>query len=680
MAFSFSEEELRDRLLLFKECDTKEDLQNYVYYFLDLELPGTHVDPESNSSPLDMVWDVYDFLIHGGSEDISRMLFYSCRFGGKSLCEAVIEVMLLLHFRGDITHLAALKRQSKDVQKYIKKFFKQPALRGFVDGDNKEETQVTFYIDRNGGPNLTKREWDSLTAAEQANYVFVSNSTEVVVATVEACNGKHGILCLDEIDVMRDPEAYSEAKNIPTPCHRANGELAMPLAILTSTRKYAFGMVQTEINEADKTGLVVRHWNILDVTKACPASRHRPDLPKVTVYRSEELLSAITPENWKALPDKEKEKYVKDEAYHGCMHNCKMFSACKGHLASKQTSTSKFLKPIPYVQNQFRNNSLDKALTQLLCRKPSSEGQVYPKLDKAKHVLSPSQAYEKISGEKCPVSAMTKADFLKWVKDKGEWYGGMDFGSSHCWAYVHGVSINNSLYVTHAIAAPELDASEQVEHLEPFREYSPTIYPDQEDPQMIKAFKKAGFMMMKWKKGPGSVASGISVMKMKMAPTFGKDPELFFVRDLGQDPQIDLLFQHLQEHNWKIDAAGRPTNAVSDVNKDLPDALRYLVMNKFAPNGEIVVTADEKVVAPVLHNTNGQASYDPQNWMAQKISELTGVPIPLREPGEPLKRPAMTVEPISGDAVFSYYGNQNKAKKKEEGRTGTERGIVWDFE
>jgi hypothetical protein len=655
-------------VLLFTECDTRLDLQDYVHYFLDLELPGCQVDPESNSSPLDMVWEVYDFLIHGGSEDVSRMLFYSCRFGGKSLCEAVIEVLLLLHFRGDITHLAALKRQSKDVQKYIKKFFKQPALRGFIDGDNKEETQVTFYRDNNNGPTLTKKEWSLLTQAEQSDYSFVSNSAEVVVASVEACNGKHGILCLDEIDVMRDPEAYSEAKNIPTPCHRSNGDVAMPLAILTSTRKYAFGMVQTEINDAEKTGLVVRHWNILDVTKSCPQTRHRPDLPKVTVYRSEELLSAILPSNWSVLPDKEKEKYVKDEAYSGCMSNCKMFSACKGLLATRQKSTSKFLKPIPYVQNQFRNNSLDKALAQLLCRKPSSEGQVYPRLDKAKHLIFPWQAYERISGEKCPNINMTKVDFLRWVREKGEWYGGMDFGSSHCWAYTHGVDINNVLYITHAIAAPELEASEQVEHMEPFREYNPTIYPDQEDPQMIKTFKKAGFRMMKWKKGPGSVGAGISAMKMKIMPTFGKDPEFFVIHDVGEDPQIDLLFRHLQEHNWKLDATGKPTNAVSDVNKDLPDSTRYLVMNKYGVRGQFSVPDEPEEKQKVL-SSDGKPVYSVDTWLSQKIGELTGNEIrPVQT-----TRPPMTIEDIG----HSYYGQVNEEEKK--GRKGKQRGIVWDF-
>ena len=666
MPYNFSETEAFDRALLFTECKVKEELQAYVHYFLDLELPDSLVDPDSNSSPLDMVWACYTYLVNGGSDDVSRILFYSCRFGGKSLCESVIEVMLLLHFRGDITHLAALKRQSQDVQKYIKKFFKQPALRGFIDNDNKEETQVSFYVPFAGGLTLTNNEWRSLPNEEQQLYQYVSNSCQVIVATTEACNGKHGILCLDEIDVMKNPEAYEEAKNIPTPCHRANGDVAMPLSILTSTRKYAFGLVQNEINDAPRTGLIVKHWNLLDVTEACPKSRHQPELPKLTVYNSEELLSTVTPENYANLPEKEKEKYVKTECYAGCFNNCKMFSACKGYLATKQTSTSKFLKPIPYVQNQFRINNVDKALAQLLCRRPSTEGLVYPRLDKARHMLTPAQAYEKISGEKCPNQFFTKDQFVAWVKDRGTWCGGMDFGSSHCWAYVHGIDINKCIFITHAISASELDASQQVEHMEPFREFQTIIYPDQEDPQMIKTFKKAGFKMMKWKKGPGSVAAGISAMRLKMMPTFGQSPEFFIVRDLGEDPMIDLLFKYLQEHSWKLDAAGKPTKDVSDVNKDLPDACRYLVMNRYGGSLGISVPEDE-MSQPTIKSINGETIYHRDTGMSQKIAELTGMP----QEGPKTSREPMTIQPLG------WYAEQNEKQNKE--RKGKGGGIVFDM-
>ena len=133
MPFSFTPDELKIRTLLFKPCDTRDELHDWVEYFLDLDLPGVIVDEDSNSTPLDMVWDCYTHQIHGcEDENISRILYYASREGGKSLAESTIEVMLLLHARNNIYHLAAIKEQSITVQRYIKKFLSQPLLRPFV--------------------------------------------------------------------------------------------------------------------------------------------------------------------------------------------------------------------------------------------------------------------------------------------------------------------------------------------------------------------------------------------------------------------------------------------------------------------------------------------------------------------------------------------------------------------
>ena len=113
MPFSFTPDELKIRTLLFKPCDTRDELHDWVEYFLDLDLPGVIVDEDSNSTPLDMVWDCYTHQIHGcEDENISRILYYASREGGKSLAESTIEVMLLLHARNNIYHLAAIKEQS----------------------------------------------------------------------------------------------------------------------------------------------------------------------------------------------------------------------------------------------------------------------------------------------------------------------------------------------------------------------------------------------------------------------------------------------------------------------------------------------------------------------------------------------------------------------------------------
>ena len=666
-----SEEERHLRELLFTSCKTKEDVQSFVHLFLNIELPDCTVDPESNSNPLDMVWTCYNHLIWGNPDDsVSRYLFFSSRFAGKTLCESVIEVLLLLHSRIDVTHLAAIERQSRDCQKYIAKFYSLPALRGILSGDSKKEKVATFYVPNDGGPNLTEKELKTLPEDEHGNYIKVSNTVEVIVASLQSCNGKHSaLLALDEIDVITNTDAYEEAKNVPTPGVRDDGSIMMPLTILCSTRKFAWGIVASEIEKADQTGLIVKHWNIIDSCEACPKSRHRPDLPKQERYISESLMSSVTPEAFETLPIKDKEKYQKIECFDGCVSNCKILPACKMNLASKQTSTSKFLKPISYVQNQIKTNNLDKCLSQLLCRKPSVEGLIYPSLSKERHVLSPAQAYEMTLGEACPNKYLTKENFVRWIKDRGDWAAGCDFGVTHLFAFVVGIKIRNMMFVTGVFAASELESAQQIAGIEPFKYLDPRVWADTEDPNMRAVLKRAGWRIPKWTKGKGSVAGGISAVKLKLLPTLDRQPELYFVHDYGEDPMMDLLFLHLKEWHYKLDAAGTPTETPSDDNKDLPDAFRYLVQNEFEVKGQFAIS-QEAESQPKILSQDGQPVYHAGSWMSQKISELTGGEV--RPPQT--SRPQMTIEEIG----HSYYGEQNKEETKD--RLGKSRGILWDFD
>jgi hypothetical protein len=399
---------------------------------------------------------------------------------------------------------------------------------------------------------------------------------------------------------------------------RSDGTYAEPVSVLTSTRKTNTGIVQQEIDGAAVSGLLIRHWNTLDVTERCPASRHEPEKPKITIYRSNESLKSITEENYASLPEKEKETYIKDQGYQGCLSKCKMFAFCRGRLATKQTSNSKFLKGITYVQKQFKVNTLEMFKAQHLCWKPGSFGKVYPRLDKVSHMITPAQAYVKIFGEDSLSPDLSKDALVKQIGSMGEWIGGIDFGFSHYFAFVIGFVWGKNCFVLYAEAATELEPNAQIETSEPYKWLDPKVYADPEDPKMVKMFKQHGWHMQAWKKGTGSVVGGISVVRMKLSPN-GEEPELFFVRDLGEDPMMDLLYKHLDEHKWKFDAAGRITNNVTDDNKDLPDALRYMVMNKFDPKGKFNVK-NTPVVTPKEDYLDGV--YTVENWAKKKIVEL----------------------------------------------------------
>lgn len=668
MAFIFPSKAARDmRTLLFRKCETRQEVQQWVHVFLDIELPDSIVDPLSNSNPLDMVYTCYNHLINGSEEDdLSRILFFSSRFGGKTLCQSIIEVMFLLHGRGGTVHLAAIERQSLDCQKYIEKHFNLPYLKGILSSSSKKVKLVTYYV-HDKEPSITETEYNTLSDKEQSEYQKVTNSAEVIVATIQSTNGLHSLLlCVDEVDVIPNVDAFEESKNVPTPFYRDDGSLAMPLTILTSTRKFASGLVSKEISNAKNTGLLVKTWNILDITQACPAKRHQPELPKQDMYICEELLSALPPDKYSDLNPKEKERYQKIECFAGCVNNCKILPACKTYLATRQPSSSRFLKPISYVQNQLAVNNVDKALSQLLCRKPSSEGLVYPRLSETRHKIVPAKAYEMVFGEPALNQKMRKRELINLIKDMGEWYAGIDWGFTHLFAVVLGVKIRNILFVTHLISGEQLDPAQKVEFAQPLKEFDPKIWADTEDPQMIKMFKKAGFRMPVWKKGPGTVNGGISVVRYKLSPGLDKDPELYLVCDIPTDAYMDLLFLHLSEHKFKLDSVGKPTAIPSDENKDIPDAFRYLVQNLFDIKGTLNIMGEITPRAN-LFNSDGQRIYSQDTWVSEKISELTGEDI---KPPQ-TTRPSMTWEPIS------YYGQANQEDNKD--KTGGKRGVLFDF-
>jgi hypothetical protein len=379
---SSPEEEAKRRRALFVPCETQEDLHRWIRVYLGLDIPDCIVDPSSNCSPMAMIWQVYDALRKGGDENFSRVLYYASRDSFKTLGAAIMEVLAVAHLKLSVAHMAAIEAQSLKSQQYVKGFFGKPLLREYVVGDSKEITWIERYYNEETGENLTLGQYDSLPDAAKADYQEVRNYIRIVICTMAGANSEHvPLFVIDEVDVVAQPKAYEQAKLIPAPI---NGTL--PITVLTSTRKFAFGMVQKEMDEefgqdGDRR-LHIRHWNIIDVTEACPPTRHLPLEPKIPIYVDEENLRAIPEDAWKILPTEDKTRFVKEEGYGGCLTNCRLFSACHGRLATAQTSRSKLLKPIAHTLNQFRalGKNIQMAQAELLCRKPSKTGPDLPEL------------------------------------------------------------------------------------------------------------------------------------------------------------------------------------------------------------------------------------------------------------------------------------------------------------
>jgi hypothetical protein len=130
-------------------------------------------------------------------------------------------------------------------------------------------------------------------------------------------NSEHvPFMVVDEVDVVlkQNVPAYEEAKLIPSPWQGVR-----PITLYTSTRKFSFGLVQKELDEAEETGLLAIHWNIVDVTEKCPPERHLPQEPKIPIWYREpggqNRGIALSEDDFKLLSDEKKKDFKQTEGY-----------------------------------------------------------------------------------------------------------------------------------------------------------------------------------------------------------------------------------------------------------------------------------------------------------------------------------------------------------------------------
>jgi len=609
------------RRALFTPCETREHLKEWIRVFLNMEFPDCTVSDESSSNPLDMIWDVYNKARLNNDENYARVMAYACRGGFKTLGASVLEVLQVLHLKRNVAHMAAVFDQSKKSQEYVRDFFSRPYIRDFRVGQNVKKIEICRYYSPETGLSLTDSEWNELNSSERNRYERRYNYIQIVLCTMQGANSAHTeFFCVDEVDVVpkQHRPAYEEAKHIPDP-----RDGLMPITLLTSTRKFSYGLVQAELALAATTHLQVKHWNVIDITQACGAARHEPEKPRELYYINDSTLKHITEADYKLLDPQTQTKWAPQEGFAGCK-TCPLFPACKGRLATHQTSQSKMLKPITTIISQFRIASLSGVQTQLLCRKPDESGLIFPKFNRETHMKTAEQMAAMLTGE-APPKHITKSELLQMMVDKGaKFYAGMDFGFSHNFSTVVGAVFGQFMFVLTVIASPGLELDQKIAICEPLKPFNPTIFGDPEAPADVKTFKRRGFHMREWDKYKGSVKAGIEIVRMKLQPAVG-DPQLFFLRD---DPGCELLGARLEKYHFLTDAAGQVSDEPDDEDDDECDALRYMVMNVFAPKGKLNLPPSKSTtedIAQLIKEATGQSTPGKQaGWMQDQIASLTG--------------------------------------------------------
>lgn len=607
--------------LMFKKLTSAEELKDWIMFYLGLDMPIGSVDPDSNASPVDAMWEIYNNIRLNKGDEVPGYIMLSARECYKTLGASILETILMLHFEVTIAHMAAIQSQSAKAIQYINYFFGkiQPLL------------EVAGWTNRS--QNKGKIEFRTPNGED----VYI----RVVVATLSGANSEHTTLMfVDEIDVVKDPMAYEEAKLIP-----GYTKGIFPLTIKLSTRKFAFGLMQKELDLMPISGDVLLNWNIIDVTERCPEKRHKPELPRSDTYVAKNLpLKQITPAEYEELPEAERPKWTELKQVHGGCITCPLLPVCKTRLSSRPLSASGGLyKPISVVINNFKKTNPDMAEAQLMCWKPSSKGLVYPRfestinkgnvitLEKAIETLLGAEDMEKTARElgiSLPKKKKyTEADLLFVMKALGiSFYAGVDWGYTHDFVIVIFAKIpNGEFWAVDCYSAAGLEFSDCLEIAKSYRDkYNPVKwYCDQAMPSHIKSFTKNGMKSPAFKK---DVMGGIESLRSKIVDGHGRRLLKVLLTEA-----CDKVTKAFVKHHFKLGPDGNPTLEPDDTpgTSDQADAMRYIGQNLFPIKGPqkpqaVWTGADGK---PIDGSTpEGKAELQKRmqhsNQMRNKVAEL----------------------------------------------------------
>lgn len=570
-----------------------------------------------------VVADFYDLTVETDHSYWSNGLI-----SHNTLLTSAMEVLALIHLQRDIAHVAAILQQSNKAAEYVAGFLAKPAFFGFVVTDNARKVEFVRYTHSRDGRILNEKEWKALPPEEKAGFERRMNYIHILVATVKSMNSEHvPFFCLDEVD-LADPKALEEGRLIP--CER-DGKL--PITFQTSTRKTAFGPVQQAIDKAQKDPkykLNVRHWNIIDVTQACPPERHLPEEGKIPIWVNRDLLEAKSESDYQGMNPEDRKGYERLEGYKGCLSKCRLFPACRGLLVDRQKSRSPLLKSHARVTQVFGEVDTETALAQLLCLKPTSQGLIYPHFNREIHMKSAAEMASMMTGDAYP-DTFGKMDLLKLAMERGfRIYSGMDWGFTHAFAVVTGILVGQNFYVVDCIEIVGLELAERIDICDrQIKWLNPIIYPDNEDPASIKTFRRHGYRMMDFKK---DIIAGVNAVRWKLKPALGAPPQMYF---LSGDRPIDAMLTKLAQYHWKYDTSNRPMVGTPDDSDgdDAITALRYVCQNLFGNRGR-VVAASETVSPVVVPGAPANPAPRMESWMQSYLSGTLGLDVDLMDPDD----------------------------------------------
>lgn len=338
------QEKIKLDLFLYRPT-TQDELKDWFKIYLDLDLPDSHLEGEgSNTSPMEAVWESFNNYISNNGSQTPGFIWLSSRDSMKTLGATMLATALMVFCDATICWLASIEPQSKialnNIQSFIQKLEKYLKHHGkSIESNNARNLEI---VESSGKKSLIN----------------------ILVATMSSVNGRHvNIVMTDEVDLVRDPRVLDEVQAVASLIGNQ-----FPLKVYFSTRKFAWGNMNSIIEKSDALGLKILKWDILDVTEYCDVSRRLTDTKTETMYiHPEPPLRAVEQDEYDKFLEPEKKQYEKLAVYPGCK-SCKLVSQCKTRLADRNPNDKGMLwKKIDHTINMFRSMSPDMASAQLLC-------------------------------------------------------------------------------------------------------------------------------------------------------------------------------------------------------------------------------------------------------------------------------------------------------------------------
>lgn len=583
------EREAFSKALVTQRFNCKDDLKFWLLGYLQVDLADCIVSRYSTSTPLDMVWDIYQFCANETNDEPLSTFYIAGRSSQKTLSAAVLAVLLPLHFGRGVVHLGGTEDQANRAYSYFKKFVNKPYISEYLK-EQPKISKTTFIV--NG----------------------VEVDIEILPITEASVQGPHQpVVSIDELASLAPNKlaAYPSIAGIPV--YTNDGKPWIKFGI--SSRKGRYTIIETEYEERHKTGAVFKFWTTLENTKRCPdeISGTEPLEMYVNPFENQALL----PKDFDALDPLKKTNFSKVQAKKGC-YTCPLAAMCGGDLKN-QTSTCRSLKPVRATIKEFKASPFDWFLSQRMSLQPSAEDLVYPRFKREVFEKTPREIYTIFTGKDPGLELSEEMLISEMVKAGVKRYAGVDHGYTHPFAIV--ICFEDSMgnvFVMHTYEESGLEPGDVVDLIQKLKMkyHFTTIYPDTASPAINKMIKKVCNVVDDFKK---DVDAGIQLIRHKMVPAVG--PTKLY----GLKGRCTSLINNFEKYHFQYDTSGKLTDKPVKEFDDSHDGMSYIAQNRWNSGKAIVSGADVTVKdldknqkeKTEVYNQKVQRQYD--GWLQQQI-------------------------------------------------------------